>query len=191
MTLEELVLPHDYDTITSDKNYIKRCLCHPNLDRRSPEYDEYFIFMNTTLANSSSSDDFIDNFLADKRFIKTTGYIELMMRERPDKVWYYVRENFGDRCFKTESDIGSVKVGTDDFSVAISNGYGDGVTRVAVFNNADEFYSGSVMHFHSSIEGHFFIYDYDCGGGEPVKELSGRYGVYYYSGLVAFVYWGK
>lgn len=187
MTRDELIFPHEY--YCSEEPHIKNCIFCPNLSFKSNEYDAYFKFLNEALDNSSTVEEFIDRFLDDKRFIHTSGYIELMMKERPDNVWYYVRENFGDRCFKTMSDIGGVKVGTDDFSVIISNGYGDGVTRVAVFDNAEDFYSDTVMHFYTTIKGHFYIYDYDCGG-VPVKELNGRYGVYYYGGLVAFVYWG-
>lgn len=51
--------------------------------------------------------------------------------------WYRIRELFGDRCFKTASDVGSLLVGNEEFQVLIPNGYGDGTTRVAVFNKAD------------------------------------------------------
>lgn len=46
---------------------------------------------------------------------------------------------FEDECFKTYADGGSVKVGNENFSVCISNGYSDGETRVAVFKKPDLF----------------------------------------------------
>ena len=44
--------------------------------------------------------------------------------------WYRVRELFGNRCFKTASDVGSLLVGNEEFQALIPNGYGDGITRV-------------------------------------------------------------
>lgn len=128
MTLKELVFPHDYSTTFSDKgrtinckNYIKRCICLPNIDRRSPEHDEYFRFLDTTLDNSSSVEEFIDSFLADKRFINTSGYIELLMKERPNKFWHYAHENLCDRCFDMDNHISEININekkaeTDEFS---------------------------------------------------------------------------
>lgn len=43
--------------------------------------------------------------------------------------WYRIRELFGNRCFKTASDAGSLLVGNEEFQVLIPNGYGDGTTR--------------------------------------------------------------
>lgn len=129
-------------------------------------------------------DEFKELVFSDERLKNNQGYAELSRES--DKHWYRVRQMFGDRCFKTDSDVGSVKIGTKNFKINISNGYGDGVTRVAIFNKGD-FFNSSMMNFSgTSLHGEFDIYSYDCGE-EVLKSLEGDYSVYYYEGLVAFV----
>lgn len=112
--------------------------------------------------------------------------------------WYRIRELFGDRCFKTASDVGSLLVGNEEFQVLIPNGYGDGITRVAVFNKGTSDYGvafrimSDMMDSHRGpcLQGKFNIYPYDCCNptvDEPCKTLEGRYYAYYYDGLIAFV----
>ena len=67
------------------------------------------------------------------------SYISLYGKDRRNH-WYRIRELFGDRCFKTASDVGSLLVGNEEFQVLIPNGYGDGITRVAVFNKGTSDY---------------------------------------------------
>ena len=112
--------------------------------------------------------------------------------------WYRVRELFGNRCFKTASDVGSLLVGNEEFQALIPNGYGDGITRVAVFNKVDSDYDvvsrimSDMMDSHRGpyLHGKINIYPYDCNDptvDEPCKTLEGRYFTYYYDGLIAFV----
>lgn len=116
--------------------------------------------------------------------------------------WYRIRELFGDRCFKTASDVGSLLVGNEEFQVLIPNGYGDGTTRVAVFNKTDSDFDVNsdydvafrimpdMMDSGPCLYGEFNIYPYDCCNptvDEPCKTLEGRYWTYYYDGLIAFV----
>lgn len=61
------------------------------------------------------------------------SYISLYGKDRRNH-WYRIRELFGDHCFKTASDVGSLLVGNEEFQALIPNGYGDGITRVAIFN---------------------------------------------------------
>lgn len=143
--------------------------------------------LNEMIENSSDTDDFINKFLATPDYADTQAYVEIMKRERPERLWKAIRSMFGDRCFKTESDIGGVKVGNDEFSLIVPNGRGDGTTRVAVFDNKKDF-NERLMNFFTDIRGKFSIYDYDCGGTELVT-LMGKFGVYYYDGLVAFEKW--
>ena len=44
------------------------------------------------------------------------------------------------------------------------------------------------MMFATSVNGEFSVFDYDCGG-EPVLTLKGRYGIYFYDGIVALEKW--
>ena len=67
-----------------------------------------------------------------------------------------------DLHFKTNSDIGGVAVGTEDFCVNLGNGYGDGTTNVYVFNTKRipgeliEF-----LNFNDCLGGKFNIYEDD------------------------------
>lgn len=109
--------------------------------------------------------------------------------------WYRIRDLFGDRCFKTYSDVGGLLVGNENFQVLIPNGKGDGTTRVAVFKKNDSVSVGLIelmmdRKHGPTLNGKFNIYSYDCDNpekDEPLKTLDGRYFTYYYDGLIAFV----
>lgn len=112
-----------------------------------------------------------------------------------DYHWYRIRDLFGDRCFMTYSDVGSLLVGNEDFQVLIPNGMGDGTTRVAVFRKDDDISVRLIelmmdCKHGPTLSGKFNIYSYDCDKpevDEPYKTLEGRYFTYYYDGFVAFV----
>lgn len=56
-------------------------------------------------------------------------------RVRPD--WYYRREYIGrysTAFFKTISEGGSLKIGTDGLEILVGNHYGDDINRVAIFD---------------------------------------------------------
>lgn len=118
-----------------------------------------------------------------------------MFGKDSDYHWYRIRELFGDRCFKTYSDVGSLLVGNESFQVLIPNGMGDGTTRVAVFKKGDDVFGGLIdlmmdRKHGPTLSGKFNIYSYDCDKpevDEPCKTLEGRYLTYYYDGFVAFV----
>lgn len=118
-----------------------------------------------------------------------------MYGKNRDFHWNRIRDLFGDRCFKTYSDVGSLLVGNEYFQVLIPNGMGDGTTRVAVFEKGDDVYGGLIelmmdRKHGPMLNGKFNIYSYDCDNpsvDEPYKTLEGRYFTYYYDGFVAFV----
>lgn len=125
------------------------------------------------------------------------SYISLYGKDRRNH-WYRIRELFGDRCFKTASDVGSLLVGNEEFQVLIPNGYSDGITRVAVFNKGTSDYDvasrvmSDMMDSHRGpcLQGKFNIYPYDCCDptvAEPCKTLEGEYFTSYYDGLIAFI----
>ena len=72
-------------------------------------------------------------------------------------------------------------------SVILCNGFGDGTTRIGILKKDDEF-DESLMYFNTSINGKWLIADYDCGDN-AIAELNGKYGVYYYEGIVIFKEW--
>ena len=97
---------------------------------------------------------------------------------------------------KCISDIGSVLVGNKDWSFAIPNIGGDGITIIVIFENCNEFRKyeeNNSLKFISSIQGTFNIYIHDCAfecrNDDVIETLSGRYGVYQGEMKVAFVKW--
>ena len=81
--------------------------------------------------------------------------------------------------FYTESDAGGILVGTKDFGVNISNGFGDGTTEVIILDINEDLPRD--VRYIQSIRGNFNIYNYDCSkrlDNDIVCTLTGRYGVY-------------
>lgn len=186
MKLTDINFPHD-GTIAYMRNFIT------GKDIDAQLCPEVFKTLRKLARSATDTDDLIDRIVNSAELTATgkgkyfRAYV--IANERPTMLWREIRAAFGDRCVITESDRGGVKVGTDGFCTVIRNLYGDGTTRVAVFDDEEEIYPfTSFMTFMTTVEGQFAIYSYDCGG-EPVDSLSGRYGVYAYDGLVAFVRW--
>lgn len=173
MKLNELVFPND-----SKDHFLRRVTEHYVIKSE---------LVKKLLENSSFVDEFVNEVITSSELKSTQLYAELIKHERPELRWKSIREMFGNKCFKTVSDVGGVKVGTDTFSVVVPNGgRGDGMTRVAVFEDKSGF-NHNLMNFSCiSLHGNSVIYSYDCGN-TPVKRLDGEYLVYHYDGLVAFV----
>ena len=95
------------------------------------------------------------------------------------------------------SDIGSCLIGNKDWTFAVPNIGGDGVTSITIFeSDSEEFRKYEEEHnlkFISSVQGTFNIYSYDCAfdcrDEDVIETLSGRYGVYQGNWEVAFVKW--
>lgn len=143
--------------------------------------------VDSCLAASANTDEFIDSYLAHTEEIGTQFYAELVERERPYRLWKTIRECLGERQFKTDSDAGSVRIGNATFTMLVPNGFGDGISRVAVFDDRDDFNADSLLTFFTIVNGAFNVYAYDCGGEETVATLDGKYAIYYGKGFVAFV----
>ena len=158
------------------KPFVVECILNP--------YEEGEKFLKLW-RKSTSANGFIESVLTSKELSKTTAYAEIS-KLSPDH-WYRVREIIGESCIKTEADAGSIKVGSDEFSILIPTGGGDGIARFGVVENKD--FNHSMMNFTGIMidSKKAFVYDYDCDGGVPVYELSGKYHVYYYEGIVCFV----
>lgn len=150
-----------------------------------------FALVKEIAAKSSSSDDFVDRYLADPRAVCTQLYAVLAQRVRPELLWKLIRKMFGDREFKTYSDVGSLLVGDSNMTVLIPNGRGDGTTRVAVFSGEDaKSFNSDLMNFFTIIRGEINVFGYDCDDpakSDPVCKLSGSFSVYYSEGFVALV----
>lgn len=134
---------------------------------------------------SPDEESFIEYFLGDDFFKGSDEWYILMQKKRPKQVWYAIRAEFGDSCFKTSSDAGGVKIGNDAFHLIVPNGYGDGETRCAIVNK-EAFGCRRLMQYFTQVSGDFNVYSYDCGD-DIAKTLNGNYHIYFYEGLVAFV----
>lgn len=76
----------------------------------------------------------------------------------------------------TLSDAGSVKIGNNDFSVLIPNGYGDGQTEVFITTKRVHV----PLRFWTTISGTFEI------GNDSRYTLNGDYSIFYGNGYVVF-----
>lgn len=106
--------------------------------------------------------------------------------------------------FKTNSDIGSVLIGNEDWTFAVHNIGGDGTTDVYIFDS-DEYRETKMINgmkknndnfkYVSSAQGKFGIYSYDCAFSNkenlknPIEIIEGRYGIYSGEWCVVFVKW--
>lgn len=97
------------------------------------------------------------------------------------------------QIYTTDSDIGSVLIGNDDFRVPLNVPAGDGTTTVRIYENAKEFEEKDSLQprdFVTFVKGIFNIYESDCsplGRHDVVATLSGHYMIYAKSHRVCFV----
>lgn len=172
------------DLVLSENNnrnsFLKECLPIEDWQKDFNGYEEIFAILN----KAETSQQFIDLILASDTMHGTQIYAELS-KDRPDH-WKRIEQSI-DNWIDTDSDAGGLKIGTDDFSVIVPNGYGDGTMYFAIVGKGC--FNHDMLNFWSSISGkNINIYDYDCGG-EVIKTLSGRYGVFYGYKFVVFEKW--
>lgn len=70
------------------------------------------------------------------------------------------------------SDIGSVLIGDENWTFAVKNIGGDGITKIRIFESSEEFEQDEwkeEMQYISSAEGIFGIYEYDCSSSALLK----------------------
>lgn len=113
--------------------------------------------------------------------------------------------------FKTDSDIGCVLIGNEEWTWAVPNIGGDGETDVFIsekedikfkkenYNNrnyiVDENKCKHWIDYISTVQGKVGIYNYDCAFSDkealknPIEILEGRYAVYNSERCVVFVKW--
>ena len=173
------------DTEANGYSFIKRTLFRDKWETDAETYNKH---IKSLIRKAKDTDDFVKLYLADNSLKRESCYAALLRTYRSEKVWYYVREMFGDKCRKTWSDAGSLKVGTDDFSILISNGHGDGEMRYAVLEKEEIYNELYIMCHETTIKGKFNIYSYDCGDDVDMV-VEGNFFVYSYEGLVALVRW--
>lgn len=170
------------DSIRKGYSFIDQCLFKDSWEAGAEEYNKE---VKSLIRQAKDTADFVEKYLANTNWKKEQCYQVMLKEYKYNSVWYYVREMFGDKCKKTFSDAGALKIGTKDFTLLIPNGYGDGETRYAVLEKS-EYYANTIMHFFTTINGKFNVYSHDCGE-EITEELTGKFQIYYYEGLVALV----
>lgn len=179
MKIEELNFKGSDNTGYS---FIRQCLFKDEWQENAAEYNTA---IKRLIKASANTDEFVNSYLANSHWKNEQCYLVMLKAYKPEKVWYYIREMFGDKSKKTMSDAGALKIGADNFSILIPNGHGDGETRYAILERKD-FYAGSLMNYFTIIDGKFNIYSYDCGD-DVCEEINGKFQVYYSQGLIAFV----
>lgn len=122
----------------------------------------------------------------DEKILMSQAYAVASRLDLDGQHWKRVRHMLGEKCKKTISDAGSLKIGNESFSINISNGYGDGETKYAILERNE--LNDDMMDFLTSVEGTLNIYSYDCGS-HINETISGRYGIYRYDGIIVFKKW--
>lgn len=146
---------------------------------------EYEKHVRSLIRKAVDMNDLIAMVLTDEEMEKTQAYAEISKKEPSH--WARIRAMLGEKQIKTDSDAGSLKVGTEACSMLIPNGRGDGVTRVAILER-DE-WNNSMLDFFTSIQGSAInVYGYDCGE-KVVRTISGRYGIFRGEGFVVLEKW--
>lgn len=124
--------------------------------------------------------------LSEEERVKKSQCYAVASKELPGH-WKRIRSMIGNKCKKTISDVGGLKIGNSEFSIIIPNGLGDGTTRYAIYE-AYEGFNEQMLAFSTSVQGEIDIYNYDCGD-EIVDHISGRYGIYSGNGFIIFQKW--
>ena len=91
-------------------------------------------------------------------------------------------------CLITYSDIGSVKIGNDEFTFYIPNGYGDGENKIIFidFLELQEINHLFERRGNFKVKDKIYLYDYDLGN-TPINVFNkGNYSVYSYNKIVIF-----
>lgn len=161
------------------RDFTKSCLGN--------ETSPYYKTIKEYWAQAKNIEEFVNLVLGNKELEDSASYWELA-KEKAYNYDNMVKDYLGTRAndhFTTYSDVASLKVGNEDFTIDISNFYGDGENNVYIFDTAVQL---SCVDFVTTIEGTFNIYEYDRGK-EVIKTLCGKYAIYRTSQVFAFVKW--
>ena len=165
------------------KDFTKRCLNNESIY----DYKGSIAIIKDYWNKAKTINEFKDLVLNDKRLKDNQGYWELAKEDIQlyDRLVLEYLGSKADKHFTTESDIGSLAVGTSDFKYNIGNLYGDGTNYVYILENNEHL---SCLDFLTTIEGDFNIYDYDCGNNIAIT-LHGKYAIYRGEQVFVFVKW--
>ena len=166
---------------SSRDKYLVRCVI--------PEtyLEEKYGAFNSICQKSKDFDDFLNLYIESDTFKYSQGAYELYKKFFAKDLWLKLRGFLGDKCRNCISDVGSLKIGNDVFSMFISNGYGDGVTRYAIFDCEPEWsdwFGNSLEMFEVKEDNSVFVYYYDCGNDKTEPIPKGKYLAKSYEGLV-------
>lgn len=141
---------------------------------------------------AGSVDEFCEKVFGDSDIMASQGGAELS-KERPGHKARCLKmlERAGAKVFTTYADAGSVKLVAEGGAwVHISNGYGDGLTAVAIVPKNEKGFNNNMLEFVTAVHGPLGISSHDGDGGDIVAKLgNARYGVYTTPRLVVFKEW--
>lgn len=162
---------NDFNTTKELNDFTKECICN--------EFGKKEIYMELW-KKSETVDDFKKLVWDEEKLLTEQATGEMFKYD-----WNFKRKILGNKQIKLNSDAGGIKVGTDNFSIIIPNGSGDGITRFAILNE-DEI-NKTVFEYFTLLEGtEINVYEYDCGD-KVLCTLRGRYGSYYSDGFIVLV----
>ena len=76
------------------------------------------------------------------------------------------------------ADCGNLKLTNGTVSVSFANRIGDGVYYVTIIDDPKEEYDTRNYAWEGMVEGSWDIEAYDCGAGNPIAHIEGRYAIY-------------
>lgn len=169
--------------------FVKSCM-NNTYSNGAKENNEWYV---KCLEKAKDTEDFLQYYFStyDKKIVCCQAYGELLKGSTHyagfDMHVKSILYN-ANKIFLTCSDIGSLKIGNEQCSFYIRNGYGDGEMYGFIFDKDNEYISAidHFMEYSSLVDGKFDIYDYDCGD-DVLCSIEGKYMIYYFNGNVAFV----
>lgn len=171
-------------------SFVKRCMQN-TIGGSAKSNNQWYL---ECLNKAKNTEDFENLYFSTKDIdiMNSQAYGELLKKqsliyEGYSEIYNYVM-NQAEIKNIAGSDRAGLKIGNDNFSICVSNGYGDGVTKFAVFKKGNPYICAidHMMDWQITIDGKFNIYSYDIGN-DVVLELEGSYIVYSYNGFVALV----
>lgn len=160
--LEKLIKSFTYKTLLNESIY---------------DFKGSINIVENYIEKANDLDEFVELIKNDPRLENNQGYWELM-RECYPEYSTLVKNYLGKICktlITTNSDVGSLKIGNDNFKITLSNGYGDGTNNVYII---DKKINLECLAVKNVVEGNnISIYEYDCSD-KVAYTLNGKYMIY-------------
>lgn len=140
------------------KTFTKQCL----LNESARDYKDSIHIIKKYWEQAVDIEDFKRLVFKDERLLYNQGYAELS-KESDYHHERILKMLAGRKKIITSSDVGSVKVGNEHFSVNIPNGCGDGLTEVYIVSKNEVLSEDMLRSLGLTLHGKINIFSYDCG----------------------------